>query len=216
MMKREDPVTCAEYAFKNNILHLSGWRSLRRYLQKGKIMIRALRRVRLAKALSPEGIRMTMAISSKGIKFKFGVRVPRTYKEAMDLDLANGNNLWQEAIQKEIDQICEYNTFKPQPGMKQAPPEYQFIRLHFVFDVKFDGRRKARLVAGGHMTFVPDGEAYSSVVSIKGLRICIFLAELNGLKIMAGDTGNAYLEAYMQEKVYVIAGPEFGRHDHVC
>ena len=28
VMKREDPVTCAEYAFKNNILHLSGWRSL--------------------------------------------------------------------------------------------------------------------------------------------------------------------------------------------
>ena len=25
-----------------------------------------------------------------------------------------------------------------------------------------------------------------------------------------GDVGNAYLEAYTQEKVYIIAGPEFG------
>jgi hypothetical protein len=36
------------------------------------------------------------------------------------------------------------------------------------------------------------------------------LAELNNLGLMAGDVGNAYLEAYTKEKVCFTAGPEFG------
>ena len=54
---------------------------------------------------------------------------------------------------------------------------------------------------------------YSGVVSLRGVRIVIFLAELNGLKIWQTDVGNAYLEATTEEKVYVIAGPEFGEKE---
>ena len=146
----------------------------------------------------------------RGIKYQFGVRVPRSYHEAVALDKANGNILWQDAIQRELDQIKEYNTFIPRPDLKTPPKDHQFVRVHFVFAVKHDLRCKARLVAGGHMTDPPNEESYSSVVTIKGMRICILLAELNGLKIMAGDVGNAYLEAKTQEKIYIIAGPEFG------
>ena len=60
------------------------------------------------------------------------------------------------------------------------------------------------------MTKVTNEDAYSSVVSLKGMRMCIFIAELNDLDIMVGDIGNAYLEAYTKEKIYFIAGPEFG------
>jgi hypothetical protein len=35
-------------------------------------------------------------------------------------------------------------------------------------------------------------------------------AELNSLNIMVGDISSAYLEAYTQEKVCFLAGPEFG------
>ena len=38
----------------------------------------------------------------------------------------------------------------------------------------------------------------------------MFLAELNGLESWSTDIGNAYLEAETKEKVYIIAGPEFG------
>ena len=54
-----------------------------------------------------------------GIKYQFGVRIPRSYKEAIAIDRANGNTLWQDAIQKELDQIREYNTFIARPdGIK--------------------------------------------------------------------------------------------------
>ena len=38
----------------------------------------------------------------------------------------------------------------------------------------------------------------------------IFLAELNDLETWATDIGNAYLEAETSEKLFIIAGPEFG------
>ena len=75
---------------------------------------------------------------------------------------------------------------------------------------KHDGRHKARLVAGGHLTDTPIDSVYSSVVSLRGIRVLTFLAEHNNMKCWATDIGSAYLESYTKEKVYIIAGPEFG------
>ena len=80
-------------------------------------------------------------------------------------------------------------------------------------DLSSDSRHKARLVAGGHLTDTPIDSVYSSVVSLRGIRILTFLAELNDMEIWATDIGNAYLESYTQEKVYIIAGPEFGERE---
>jgi hypothetical protein len=79
-----------------------------------------------------------------------------------------------------------------------------------IFDVKMDFTRKARYVAGGHMTDPPATITYSSVVSRDSLRIAFLLAALNDIDILATDIGNAYLNAYPREKVYTTAGPEFG------
>ena len=114
VISKADPITCAEYAFKTGILHLSGWRRFRRYSPKGRIMIRALRRC--------------MKLNQKsGIKYQFGVHVARSYKEALALDKTNGNTLWQDAIQKELDQIIAYKTFIARPDLKSPPEGYQFV-----------------------------------------------------------------------------------------
>ena len=88
-------------------------------------------------------------------------------------------------------------------------------RLHkdhstLVFDVKHDGRHKARFVAGGHLTQVPLDAIYSGVVSLRSLRTVVFLSELNDLTLWGADVGNAYLEAETKEKVYIVAGDGFG------
>ena len=92
---------------------------------------------------------------------------------------------------------------------QNAPNGYQKIRVHLIFAVKHDGRHKARLVAGGHLTPDPIESIYSGVVSIRSLRLVIFLAKLNNLEVWGADIGNAYLEAKTKEKLYVVAGPEF-------
>ena len=88
------------------------------------------------------------------------------------------------------------------------------IKVHIIFDVKQDGRRKARLVAGGHLTGPNMDTYYSSVVSLRSMRMVIFLSELNDLELCAGDIGNAYLEAYTNEKVCFIGGKEFAPYGH--
>ena len=69
-----------------------------------------------------------------------------------------------------------------------------------IYAVKHDGRHKARFVAGGHLTSEPENSVYSSVVSIRSLRIVLLAAELNQLELMGADVGNAYLEALTNEK----------------
>ena len=66
------------------------------------------------------------------------------------------------------------------------------------------------MVALGHTTDIPLDSVYSGVVSLRSLRLVLFLAELNGLQIYGTDVGNAYLEAKTKEKIYFVAGSEFG------
>ena len=78
-----------------------------------------------------------------------------------------------------------------------------------MFAVKHDGRHKARLVAVGSLTPEPVENIYSGVVSLRHLRLVIFLGELNNLELWGADIGNAYFKAYTYEKLFIIAGPEF-------
>ena len=144
------------------------------------------------------------------IVYKFGVQVPQNHAQAMAIDEANGNHYWRDAEETELRQIDEYTVFTDL-GFKGVPPKgFKKIRVHMVYDVKHDLRRKARLVADGNLTQVPLDSVYSSVVSLQGLRLTLFLAELNQLETWCTDVGNAYLEAFTDEKIYIIAGNEFG------
>jgi hypothetical protein len=111
----------------------------------------------------------------------------------------------------ELQQINEYNTFTDlgHHTKTTAPSGHKKIRVHFVFDVKHNGRHKARLVADGHLADVPMESVYSGVVSLQGLCLVLFLVELNRLELWATDIGNAYLETFTSKKVYILAGPEF-------
>ena len=144
------------------------------------------------------------------MRYKYGFLVPNTHEEAMELDRINGNTKWYDAEQLETSQLLEYSTFIDKGKGAQAPMGYQKIKVRMIYDVKHDGRHKARMVAGGHLTPEPLDSIYSGVVSLRGLRLIVFLAELNDLLLWGADVGSAYLEALTQEKVYIIAGPEFG------
>jgi hypothetical protein len=79
-----------------------------------------------------------------------------------------------------------------------------------VFDVKYDLRHKARLVAGGNCTVNDKEDIYSGVVRMDTVRISFFLGELHGLSCCACDIGNAFLYGKSKEKVYITAGTDFG------
>ena len=114
-------------------------------------------------------------------------------------------------IYKEMKNIVI--TFEEFDGDEEdLPPGFQYIKCHMIFDIKIGGNfcRKARMVAGGHMTDAPSSITYSSVVSRDSVRIAFLYAALNDLKVYACDIQNAYLTAHCREKIWCRAGPEFG------
>jgi len=147
---------------------------------------------------------------------KFGIRLPKTVEEAYRIDEETGTTFWRDAIEKELRKVrvafekIDISVDDMRSG--QVRPGYQEISYHWVFDIKMDGSftRKARLVAGGHTTETPVAMTYSSVVSRDSIRIAFLLAALNGLEICAADVGNAYLNAPCKEKIWTVAGIEFG------
>ena len=148
---------------------------------------------------------------------KFGVRLPKNVKEALQIDIDNGNDLWEKAIKKEMAKACvAYEVVEgctPNDARQMKVPSltaFQEIKCHIVFDVKMDFTRKARFVAGGHMTDTPTSLTYSSVVSRDSVKIAFLIAALNDLDLMACDIGNAYLNAPCREKIWFEAGPECG------
>lgn len=204
LIAQDDPVTCAVYAKKNKLLNTPGWKQFRKHIDGT---------ARIIKTATKSKIRHT----KHAVKYQYGVQIPRNYAEAVELDKQNGNTMWADAVKLELGQIKDYDTFND-VGIAQwidgkisnAPEGYKRIRVHLVFAVKHDGRRKARLVADGHLTEKPIETIYSSVASTRSIRIVIFLAVLNGLKLWGADIGNAYLEALTKELIYILAGAEFG------
>ena len=145
-------------------------------------------------------------------KYKYGFEVPRNYADAERLDRKNDNDNWKDANKLEHKQLKEYDVFIDKGRFADyiISRGYQLIRLHTIFNVKVDGRHKARVVADGHLTATPTKSVYSGVVSLRGLRTCLFIGELDGIEPGTTDIDNAYLEALTSEKVCIRAGPEFG------
>jgi hypothetical protein len=83
---------------------------------------------------------------------------------------------------------------------------------HF-FEVKQDGQRKARLVAGGHMVDAMSVNSQSTVVKGISVRLLDHIAHRDDLPVLCGDTGNAFITAECMEKIYTYAGPEFGKRE---
>jgi hypothetical protein len=134
---------------------------------------------------------------------KYGLEVP------IRIDTANGNTLWQDAIREEMSKVLI--AFKVLKEGEDIPPAYQKINCHMVYDIKMeDFRRKARFVAGGHMTETPASNTYASVVSRESVRIALTLAALNDLEVKTANIQNAYLTALVAEKIWCVLGPEFG------
>jgi hypothetical protein len=77
---------------------------------------------------------LKVSTSPAGIKYKFGIQVPKVIKNAIDLDKKNGKQVWQEAIEKELKQLTDYQTFIVIDSGEDIPTGYQKIHYHMVFD----------------------------------------------------------------------------------
>ena len=133
----DDPTTCAMYAQENDLLEEPGWRQFRCLAMREKQLLCLINQAKVRSFRTAP-------------RYKFGYPVPCTYEEAAKLDLQNGNAKWQDAIRLEMEQLWEYECFVSHGiHSKDLPPDgYERICVHFVFDVKHDGRHKALMHCG--------------------------------------------------------------------
>ena len=196
ILAADDPVTCAIYARDNDLLKKPGWKHFRGLAKWQQHLFCMANQAKLKSYRTAP-------------KFKYGYEVPRNFNHAMELDQCHGNTKWTEATALEMSVMDNYEVFDDLGVDAKAPEGYKKICVHIVYDMKHDGRHKTCLVADGHLTIIPLESVYSGVVSLHGLRIFLFVAELNHLDTWATDITSAYLEAFTSEKVYIIAGSEF-------
>ena len=142
--------------------------------------------------------------------FKYGVEVPKDTAHAMALDEANGNTLWKEVADKEIASLLTLGCFDFRSPDDDPGKEFQYVKLTMIYEVKQDGRHRARLVAGGHLVDPRGVNTRSTVVKGVSVRLLDLIAHRDKLKIVCGDVGNTFVTAPCLEKVYSRAGPEFG------
>ena len=189
-LKESNPVQVAEYAVANKILEepaFAWW---------GRHVLR--KRDRIIRKVKSRYWDRT---------HKYGILLPKSVAEALRIDRETGTTFWQKAMEKEIGTI-EVAVEFPKDG--EAPVGYQKIDCHMIFDVKMTLERKARFVAGGHQTEPTKDITFASVVSRDSIRLAFLVAALNDLDILSADVSGAYLNAKAAEKVYFIAGKEFG------
>ena len=195
LISKEDPINCAVYAKKRDLLDTTGWNHPKRHAKISKRPIRAVKQSRIHQVRA-------------SARYQHGFQVPKDFNDAISLDKENSNTHWQDEMDLELTQIHEYKVFKDtgkaqfHDGKAVTPDGFQKIRVHFVYAVKHAGKFKARPVADGHLTKEP-------VVSLRSLRMVVFLSQLNDLEIWGADVGNAYLEAYTDPNLCIIVGPEF-------
>ena len=184
LISKDGPVICTLYAKKHDLLDTTRWKHYKRYTKTSKRLIRAVKQSR---------IRQVRASA----RYQHGFQVSAHYNHAIRLDKKKSNTHCQDAMNPELSQIHEHKVFKD-TGKAQ---------FHNGKVVTPDGCQKIR--ADEHLTKEPGESIYSGVVSLRSLRMVVFLSQLNNLEIWGADIGNAYPEAYTDEKLCIIAVPEF-------
>ena len=147
---------------------------------------------------------------SRPVQIKYyGVILPQNVKQALAIDAESGDDVWLQAIRKEVASLLALHCFEFHVPDYKPNLEYQFARLTMIFEVKQDGRQKACLVAGGHQVDPMGINSRSTVVKCISVRLHELIAHRDNLTNFCGDIGNAFITADCMEKIYSRAGPEF-------
>jgi hypothetical protein len=123
-LRLQDPSPLIEYAVKRRLTKHPLWEWAEEYLKDDDRMAS-----------------MVQALKAKvnGVQYMFGVEIPRNAKHALEMDKANGNNLWKESIDKELEMINQFQTFRRLRKGETLTLDYKRVPYFIVFANKFHG-----------------------------------------------------------------------------
>lgn len=97
---------------------------------------------------------------------KLGVEDSQSTKRYFEMNQIEDNNIWKGSMPIEIDQLHAHETYIVLEDHQSISSGYKRVSYHYIYDVKYDGRKKFRLIAGGHMTDPLNMDIFSSIVSM--------------------------------------------------
>ncbi|KIK13905.1 hypothetical protein PISMIDRAFT_17667 [Pisolithus microcarpus 441] len=108
---------------------------------------------------------------------------------------------WEAACQEELDMLQKRKVF----DLVDCPKGRKVIKNHWVFNVKSDGWKNARLVAKGYSQVegLDFDQIFSPVVCYETVHLMFTLAALANWYISALDVRSAYLYGELEEEIYM-------------
>lgn len=133
--------------------------------------------------------------------------IPKFYKEA------ENSSEWMEAIDVELKAMEEFGVWE----IVQRPPGINIVKTKWIFDLKRTEhgeilRYKARLVAQGFSQVygVDYHETYSPTLCKEALRTLLVYAVTNKMTVRHFDVKSAFLNADLEENIYINAPKGYG------
>lgn len=123
-----------------------------------------------------------------------------TYRDILRLP-KDEQQEWRRAALEELEALRKREVFE----LVDRPKGRKVIRNRWVFDVKTDGRKRARLVARGfsQVEGVDFDQIFSPVVRFETVHLALALAALESWYLFRLDVQNAYLYGVLQEEIYM-------------
>uniref|UniRef100_A0A1B6DFK3 Integrase catalytic domain-containing protein n=2 Tax=Clastoptera arizonana TaxID=38151 RepID=A0A1B6DFK3_9HEMI len=132
-------------------------------------------------------------IDSVNLAFSLCTGIPSNYDEAITSDKE-----WKYAVQKEIDALVKYDTWKN----ADLPQGSKAIDTRWIFTIKADGTKRARLVAKGYQEQVASN-LYAPVAQLPTIRLFMSVALQRKWEIRQLDIPSAFLNGKLDSDVYI-------------
>jgi hypothetical protein len=145
--------------------------------------------------------------------FKYGVKVPESYR--MAISGTNGPE-WKLEMDKEVATLSELGAFLKGLTVNGLSTGHQIsdvIRSTWVYDVKVDGRKRARFAARGDVEAEdPDSDNFSPVAQMRTVRVLLAVAVQLNLELVTMDFPKAFLLGKMDKSkpIYMHAPGGYG------
>jgi hypothetical protein len=110
-LRLHDPLLVLRYGLRHQITRKPGWEWVENFVNSDGELSQIIHAYKVSKESS----------------YKFGVQVPNSTQDALRLDSATEEKLWHKAIEAELQQINDCQTFRVLEEHEPIPPGYKRI-----------------------------------------------------------------------------------------
>ena len=133
--------------------------------------------------------------------------IPNTFKEAMTLP---AKAHWKAASDKEVESLKKNNLYTLVPATA-VPAGHKIVGSRWVYKVKADKsyKRRVGVLGWGQLPGVDCGGTFAPVCRLQSIRMVLAIAAEFDFECWQLDYNTAFLNAKVEEEVYVKMAPEY-------